>query len=106
MQFSTRLPPFMPVLCLILSIFLTAPAWMVAGGASDLSAAVLAVSVGAGEVQQQCLHLPRALGVTCWPFGGQGGGSRVAPLGRFVSSSSASGQPRCSGGAAGWLMRG
>lgn len=74
MQLSTRLPPFMPVLCLILSIFLTAPAWMVAGGASDLSAAVLAVTVGAGEVQQQCLQLPRALGVTCWPFGGQGRG--------------------------------
>lgn len=37
MQLSTHLPPYIPLLCVVLSIFLTAPTWMVAGGASDLS---------------------------------------------------------------------
>lgn len=62
MQLSTHLPPFITVLCLVLSIFLTAPAWMVAGAASDLSVALLAITVGAGEVLQQCLHLLRSPG--------------------------------------------
>lgn len=102
MQLSTRLPPLIPVLCLVLSIFLTTPAWTVAGGASDLSVALPAVAVGAGEDQQQCLPLPRTPWVLCaGPVVGRGlagsGVTCVAPLGRFVCSTSASGPPQCYG---------
>lgn len=90
MQLSTRLPPFIPVLCLVLSVFLTAPAWTVAAGA-HLSVALLAVAVGAGEHQQQCLHLPRCYLLALWWAGGcQGWGvTLVLRLGRFVFSTSA-----------------
>lgn len=58
MQLSTRIP----VLCLVHGVFLTAPAWMVADGASDLSVALPAIIVGEGGEQQQCLPLPRSSG--------------------------------------------
>ena len=75
MQRSACLLPFIPVLCLVQSVFLTASALMLAGGGLDLLVSLPAIATGAGEHQQKCLlrlagPAREPLGVTSWSSGG------------------------------------